>query len=87
MMMHCHCSRCRKYHGSAFATFVGAPESGFAWMSERIQFNGSADEHAAVFCGTCGSSCLRRSRRRSTLVPAERWPVIWASNPLCISSP
>ena len=29
MMMHCHCSRCRKHHGSAFATFVGAPSTGF----------------------------------------------------------
>ena len=29
MMMHCHCSRCRKHHGSAFATFVGAPARGF----------------------------------------------------------
>src|SRR5262245_60337519 len=33
MMIHCHCSMCRKHHGSAFATFVGAPLMGFKWLS------------------------------------------------------
>ena len=35
MMMHCHCSRCRKHHGSAFATFVGAPARGFEWLAGK----------------------------------------------------
>ena len=26
LMSHCHCSMCRKAHGSAFATYVGARE-------------------------------------------------------------
>jgi len=25
LMSHCHCSRCRKAHGAAFATYVAAP--------------------------------------------------------------
>ncbi len=28
-MSHCHCSMCRKHHGSAFATFAIAPIEGF----------------------------------------------------------
>ena len=52
-MMHCHCSRCRKHHGSAFATFVGAPATGFEWLAGRdriVSWNGTRH-----FCGTCGS--------------------------------
>jgi hypothetical protein len=53
MMMHCHCSRCRKHHGSAFATFVGAPTAGFEWLAGRdriVSWRGTR-----YFCGTCGS--------------------------------
>ena len=32
MMMHCHCSMCRKHHGAAFATFAAAPYSAFRWV-------------------------------------------------------
>lgn len=31
-MENCHCSVCRRVHGSAFATFVGGPEDGFRWV-------------------------------------------------------
>ena len=34
-MMHCHCGYCRKHHGAAFATYVGAPTSGFRWRSGK----------------------------------------------------
>ena len=27
LMSHCHCSMCRKVHGTGYATFVAAPES------------------------------------------------------------
>jgi hypothetical protein len=32
-MSHCHCSMCRKHHGSAFATFAIAPIEGFRWLA------------------------------------------------------
>ena len=50
MMMHCHCSRCRKHHGSAFATFVGAPATGFEWLrgKERDRNVGRAERISAV---------------------------------------
>jgi hypothetical protein len=31
-MMSCHCSMCRKHHGSAFATYVSAPIDSFRWV-------------------------------------------------------
>ena len=34
MMVHCHCSMCRKHHGAAFATFVGAPLTHFPLKQE-----------------------------------------------------
>ncbi len=57
MMMHCHCSRCRKHHGSAFATFVAAPESGFAFTSgqSRIAQWVGPSGMPRFFCPTCGS--------------------------------
>src|SRR3954449_11868549 len=56
-MMHCHCSRCRKHHGSAFATFVGAPAKGFAWLSghDRITTWTAPNGSARHFCLKCGS--------------------------------
>jgi len=32
-MAHCHCSMCRKFHGSAYATFGKAKSQNFRWVS------------------------------------------------------
>jgi len=57
MMMHCHCSRCRKHHGSAFATFVGAPAAGFEWLRGRDEIAtwSAPNGYPRFFCPTCGS--------------------------------
>ncbi len=57
LMMNCHCSMCRKHHGSAFATFVGAALSGFRWISGAadIQTYPSSEHGQRYFCGVCGS--------------------------------
>ncbi len=57
MMMHCHCSRCRKHHGSAFATFVGAPAAGFEWLRGKGQIAtwAAPNGYPRYFCPTCGS--------------------------------
>lgn len=55
-MHHCHCSRCRKAHGAAFATYAGVPEG-------RLMVDGSANVAAwesspgllRGFCRRCGS--------------------------------
>lgn len=52
----CHCTMCRKFHGSAFGTLVGV--SGLNWLSgkdllkEYTAHNGSI----RTFCKLCGSS-------------------------------
>ena len=56
-MMHCHCSMCRKHHGSAFATFVSAPLASFRWVAgeEQIATYASSEQGVRRFCPTCGS--------------------------------
>ena len=57
MMIHCHCSMCRKHHGTAFATFVAAPLSGYRLLSgadQIVEYQSSAGS-ARRFCRVCGS--------------------------------
>ncbi len=91
-MMHCHCSRCRKHHGSAFATFVGAPATGFQWLRGK---NSISD----VDAGTNGFPRYLLPDVRFGKVPAPTTPVSCAScrpaissktaaqDPKCTSSP
>ncbi len=55
-MSHCHCARCRKAHGSAFATYVGARTSGFALHADvAIGRYASSPAGARCFCTRCAS--------------------------------
>jgi hypothetical protein len=56
-MVHCHCSMCRKHHGTAFATWVAAPADGFRWLAPTdalVEYRWSERGHRA-FCSVCGS--------------------------------
>ena len=33
MVTHCHCSMCRKFHGTAFATHGVVAPDGFRWLT------------------------------------------------------
>lgn len=57
LMIHCHCSMCRKHHGAPFATFAGAPLMGFRWLSgeESIHTYRSSEKGLRSFCRSCGS--------------------------------
>jgi hypothetical protein len=57
MMANCHCSMCRKHHGTAFATFVAAPLESFSWKSgeDNITEYASSEKGKRPFCNTCGS--------------------------------
>lgn len=56
-MANCHCSRCRRHHGAPFATYLGAPLTGFKWISgkDNVAEYQSADGGPRRFCKTCGS--------------------------------
>ena len=58
MVGHCHCSMCRKFHGSAFATFGTAVPQDFRWTrgGERIRTYQSSAEGYRDFCPRCGSA-------------------------------
>jgi hypothetical protein len=72
-MMSCHCSMCRKHHGSAFATYVSAPAAGFRWISgadAMIKYQSSA-HGTRNSCGTCGSAVPMMMKAYSlALLPA-----------------
>ncbi len=57
LMMHCHCSMCRKHHGAPFATFAAAPFTAFRWLSGEHEVAAFASsEHGRRFhCRRCGS--------------------------------
>lgn len=58
----CHCSRCRKAFGSAFASMIGVEAKDFTWLSgvDRIRrFEAPVVErppgYQSAFCERCGS--------------------------------
>lgn len=58
----CHCSRCRKAFGSAFAALIGVKARDVSWISGRTEiqrFEAPVRKHPpgfrTAFCGRCGS--------------------------------
>lgn len=57
MLVNCHCTMCRKAHGSDFASFAMGSAADFCWLSgkERIVSFCSSEQGKRGFCGRCGS--------------------------------
>ena len=55
---HCHCSMCRKFHGSAYATFGVASPEDFRWTrgADTIAAYESSPGGGRTFCPRCGSA-------------------------------
>ncbi len=53
---HCHCQRCRKHTGAAFATFVGFPAESFTWTKGQPALYQSSELAQRGFCSECGST-------------------------------
>lgn len=71
LMTHCHCSRCRKSHGTAFATYVGGPAGGFRLQGEELVARyESSRSMTRRFCGRCGSMVPFEALQESVFVPA-----------------
>jgi hypothetical protein len=57
-MIHCHCSMCRKHHGTGFSTFIVTPVAGFRWTDgedKLVRYQSSA-QGVRSFCAVCGST-------------------------------
>ena len=75
VFQYCHCSRCRKFTGSAHATNIIIDPKQFEWLSgEELvgRFEHPEAKHfATCFCTRCGSSLPWLSKSgRSVVIPA-----------------
>ena len=57
-MAHCHCSMCRRHHGSLYGTTVGVNPENFRWLQgeDAIVHYRSSDAFERPFCRHCGST-------------------------------
>lgn len=62
-MSHCHCGRCRKAHGSAFATYAAGPAKSFVLHGK---------EHIAKYKGEVGGP-RHFCRHCGAVVPGSAW--------------
>jgi hypothetical protein len=54
LVSHCHCSRCRKARGSAFATYARTPSRSFSRSGSIARF-ASSPGFLRCFCPRCGA--------------------------------
>ena len=68
----CHCSRCRKFSGTAHASNLFSFDGKLTWLSgeEHVkQFDVPGTRFMKAFCAECGSP-LPRAREEAVVVPA-----------------
>ena len=55
---HCHCTDCRKTHGAAFATYIGAARVRFGFLQGESEVGGftTGTGTRRSFCRHCGST-------------------------------
>jgi hypothetical protein len=55
---HCHCSMCRKHHGSLFHTSLGVARTAFRWLegADEIGHYRATSAFERPFCRRCGST-------------------------------
>ena len=64
---HCHCSQCRRSHGSAFASFIEVEKSSFNYKSgiQNTKTYASSQDCERVFCEICGSNIMFFNKNKS----------------------
>lgn len=72
VFQYCHCSRCRKFTGSAFAANLIIAKKNFEWLSREEYVTSYQPEHTRYFttsfCSCCGSSLPWLSKQGSVMV-------------------
>ncbi len=60
----CHCSKCRRWQGSAYRTRAAISSKNFKWVSgeEHVKeyWGGEGESTSKTFCEICGSSLISR---------------------------
>jgi hypothetical protein len=58
--VYCHCSMCRKFHGSAFRARVAVPKSAFRFLQGEALLTSYRSSRDTVkrFCKVCGSALI-----------------------------
>jgi hypothetical protein len=69
-IVHCHCSRCRRWHGAAFRTRVVARRDAFRWTrgESLVARYESSPRTTKTFCRNCGSSLVSLYPERADLI-------------------
>ena len=59
-ILYCHCQRCRKANGTAFATNAPVPVEKFTWLQGEhlLKKYPSSETTQRCFCGVCGSPII-----------------------------
>lgn len=72
LMRNCHCSRCRKARGTAYATNAFAAPDGFRWVrgeDEAVSYKvPEARFFRHTFCRSCGATLPRVDAERNLLI-------------------
>ena len=57
MLVNCHCSICRKVHGSAYGAFLISSSEGIRWVAgqDKVRVYRSSEFGERPFCPRCGS--------------------------------
>ena len=59
-IVNCHCSKCRRWHGSAFRTRAAVESRNFKWLKgeESLSKYHSSARVIKTFCSICGSNLI-----------------------------
>lgn len=72
VFQYCHCSRCRKFTGSAHAANIFVKKEQFQWLKGEHLLQRFEPENtkyfATCFCGQCGSSLPWLSKNNKVMV-------------------
>ena len=64
---HCHCERCRRSTGAAFATGVCFPVEAVTWVQQIPTRYQSSGNFSRLFCSNCGSSVAQHNQDTATM--------------------
>ena len=68
-IIHCHCTTCRKAHGSAFSSVAAVQDSDFNLLSKDTlkSYESSVNKHR-YFCSNCGSQIYAKRNNTSHVI-------------------